>query len=122
MIPVVDAGRFVNGTNVKVGRIVATIVGGVLISYAAGWWQFFSMVSGLIGRFALRPIEVGTDLASEALSIPGELLSASWASAANWFAGPGAALGPFAYVLAILVTVLALLVLDWGLRQMGVLG
>lgn len=117
----VDADRFVEGTSVKVGRLVATIVGGILISYVAGMWQFFSMIAGLVGRFYLAPYETLVDLATEAVMIPIELLETGWASAAAWVTGPGSALGVWLFPLAMIVTAITLLTLDWGLRRMGVL-
>lgn len=117
----VDAERFVDGTSVSVGRVVATIVGGILISYAAGAWQFFETVAGLIGRFYTAPARVGTELVTRAVMIPINMLEASWASAAEWIAGPGASLGIWLFPLTIAVVAVVLLILDWGLRNMGVL-
>lgn len=117
----VDAGEFVDGTTVRVRRVVATIVGGILISYAAGAWQFFTMLASLIGRFYTAPAEVGLELVVQAISIPLDLLEASWQAAALWVEGPGAALGIWLFPLAVAVTAVTLWLLDWGLRQMGVL-
>jgi hypothetical protein len=117
VIPVVSASEFVSGGHIDARRLAATLVGGVLISYFAGLWQFIGSLASLVGDLYQRPVFAATELMSTALSIPGAVLMESWRIAGQWFA----TFGVFAYPMAAVVSVVGLIIIRAGLGRMGVI-
>ena len=116
----VDASRFVSGTSVDVRALVGTLLGGVLVTAWAGWASLIDDVMGYLSRLVTEPVAAVSWLLELLVSLPANVIVASWRSAAQFMVVIGQAAGPFAFPAAMLVVMVSLLLGDWALRQMGV--
>jgi hypothetical protein len=101
----VSASDYVDGATVDGRRLAVTLFGGVVLGYWYGFWEFFETVAGLFGKFPTALINAYTEIMSAGLDVPAELMRTAWFSAAGWLQSVGVILGPFAYPLAMLVTI-----------------
>lgn len=118
----VSPGEFVDGAELEGRRLVATLIGGVVTAWFAGYWYFVESLASLAQRFVVAPITRFASLLELSLGIPTSMIAESWAVAASWFEGPLSALGPLAYPLAMIITGVVLWILHMGIRRIGVIG
>lgn len=115
----VDADRFVSGTDVDIRLLVSTLIGGVAISWWAGFVSLLDETMSFLGRLWTSPLAAVGELLELILALPGETIIVAWRSAAEFIAVLEP-LGPILYPIAMIVTIATLYISDWGLRQMGV--
>lgn len=117
----VDADRFVYGTYVDVRLLVGTLLGGVAISWWAGFVSFLDGIGTQVVTAVVSTGERAANIVTLAVGTPTTALDAAWAETTAFVVSLGGVLGPFVYPAAILVTVGTMWLVDLALRQMGVL-
>jgi hypothetical protein len=101
----VSASDFVDGARVDVPALAATLFGGILLSYWYGFWEFVETAASLAGKFPTSVVNAYTAIMSAGLDVPANLMRTAWYAAAGWLQSVGVILGPFAYLIAAVVTV-----------------
>ena len=115
----VDAGQFVDGTDLDVRLLVSTLVGGVLIAFWEGVVEWIGNAGDLITTLLTTPFETYWEIFALQLGLVAEIPGTAWETAADWY-GQITVLGPFVFPLVAITVAGSLLIAGWMFDRSGV--